>query len=465
MSIDLSDLGLLPVTSAATQDAGNALPNAPISPKHVVQTGSLLARTLFHVWRGDRLTMIESPPGAGKTTIICEVLYHLLRDSELSLAVACPTRDGAVDLAKRLVSLVGTEDSAPKVVFSVKGMAGPEGTYPHAPMGSRSVVVRTTASCKFNSPTVDVLIFDEAYQVTYSDASKAASKCEQILLVGDPGQIGPVVKVNTRPWDNMRFNPASRAPEAFVNLEGAIVLHMDATFRVGQRTVDTIAPLYGFGFTSKRPERFLVNEFGARVGEIEALKIRPISNRVDLQTMVAIANFAVSHVGKTVRSFDENGKPVDELVKPEDIAVIVPHNDQAAALGAMLRNSSATNLPRPGAGARIYVGTADRAQGGQWKVVVALDPMIGHASAGAHQLALGRLCVMLSRHTHSLTWVHDGEWEAKFNTLIEDDENASTKSVDDAHRSIAVRRIATRDASALNLADYNVNYDTELVKS
>ena len=462
MSIDLSDLGLLPVTSAATQDAGEALPNAPISAKHPIQTGSLLARTLFHVWRGDRVTMIESPPGAGKTTLICEAVYHLLRDSELSLAVACPTRDGARDIAKLLVSILGTEKDSPKVVFSVKGMDMPEGTHVHAPMGSRSVVVRTTSSCKYKPPTVDVLIFDEAYQVTYSDMSKAALECQQVLLVGDPGQIGPVVKVNTRPWDNMRFNPASRAPEVMVNIEGAVVLHMDATFRVGQHTVDTIAPLYGFGFTSKRPERFLVNDFGARVGEIEALRIRPISNRVDLQTMVAIANFAISHVGKTVRSFDENGKPVDELVKAEDVAVIVPHNDQAAALGAMLRNSTAENLPYPGAGERIYVGTADRAQGGQWKAVVALDPMIGHTSAGSHQLALGRLCVMLSRHTHALTWVHDGEWETKFNALIEDDENASTKSVDDAHRSIAVRRLATRDASAINLADHNIRYDREL---
>jgi hypothetical protein len=464
MSIDLSDLGLLPVTSAATEQEGDTLPNAPLSSSHPIQTASLLARTLFHVWRGDRVSLIESPPGAGKTTLICEALYHLLRDSELTIVVACPTRDGAFDLASRLVKTLGTDKDAPKVIWSVKGMTMPEGSHEFTPMGTRSVIVRTTASCKFKPPAVDLLIFDEAYQTTYSDAAKAASSAQQILMVGDPGQIGPVVRVNTRFWDHLRFNPANRAPEAFAKMKNAVILHMDATFRVGQETVEVIAPLYGFDFVSKRPERHMLDSAGNRLGEIESLRIKPIPTRSHFGTMSAVTDYALSFVGTTARSFDEDGNPVDEVIEAKDVAIVVPHNDQSSALSALLRNSSAPNLPYPGAGEAVYVGTADRAQGGQWKVVVALDPMLGHARAGSHQLALGRLCVMLSRHTHHLTWIHDGEWEEKFKAILEADADASEQSVDDAHRSIAVRRLCTRVASR-NSLDTSAADDRVLVSA
>ncbi|MDA8358251.1 MAG: hypothetical protein M0Z95_18625, partial [Actinomycetota bacterium] len=32
--------------------------------------------------------------------------------------------------------------------------------------------------------------------------------------------------------------------------------------------------------------------------------------------------------------------------------------------------------------------------------------------ARGHSTSLGRLAVMLSRHTHHLSWVHDGQWES-----------------------------------------------------
>lgn len=444
MSIDLSDLGLEPVMSAATDSDVETLLNIAPKDSASVEVGSLLARTLYHVWNGDRVTVIESPPGAGKTTLITEVLLRLLIDSNLTIVVACPTRRGAADIASRLVEVLGTEDSAPKVVFSVKGEVTPAGCYTSNPFG-RSVIVRTAASCKFGPPEVDLLIFDEAYQVTYSDAVKAASKCQQVLMVGDPGQIGPVITLNAKFWSNSRVDPSSRAPEVFAQMENAVVLNMDATFRVGQQTVDAIAPLYGFPFTSKRPQRHIMENPTTRFEEIEAHRIPRVASRTDLNLMRAVIDHAMSFLGRTVEDHDADGTVATSVIEPADIAIIVPHNDQATLLDAMLRNTLHHALAFPGAAEAVYVGTADRAQGGQWKVVLALDPMIGHVKAGGHQLALGRLCVMLSRHTHHLSWIHESDWNEKF-TDIANDPDASAKDSDNAHRSIAVRRIVTSHA-------------------
>ena len=83
------------------------------------------------------------------------------------------------------------------------------------------------------------------------------------------------------------------------------------------------------------------------------------------------------------------------------MSVVVSHNVQSSSVKAL--------LDAPGLG-QVTVGTADRLQGGQWHVTVAVDPLIGHSAAGSHQLSPGRLCVMASRHMTHLAWVHDGEW-------------------------------------------------------
>ena len=56
------------------------------------------------------------------------------------------------------------------------------------------------------------------------------------------------------------------------------------------------------------------------------------------------------------------------------------------------------------------VGTADALQGGQWHVVVAVDPLLAAETAEGHNASPGRLCVMLSRHMTHLVWVCDDRW-------------------------------------------------------
>ena len=113
----------------------------------------------------------------------------------------------------------------------------------------------------------------------------------------------------------------------------------------------------------------------------------------DSAMMRAVVDLAVSHLGD---SLVEDGQ--QRTVVESDIAIVVSRSTQVTKITAMLR---------AGGRSRISVGTADKLQGGQWAVVVALDPITGAPDLGSHQISLGRTCVMLSRHKARLVWVHD----------------------------------------------------------
>lgn len=56
------------------------------------------------------------------------------------------------------------------------------------------------ASAGRDAPTIGLLLWTKAYQVTFADVRCASAKAEQILLVGDPGQIGTVTTSNPALW-------------------------------------------------------------------------------------------------------------------------------------------------------------------------------------------------------------------------------------------------------------------------
>ena len=68
---------------------------------------------------------------------------------------------------------------------------------------------------------------DDAYQVTFADVLSASAKAEQILLVGDPGQIGPVTTSNPAMWQGRPGRPL-RAPEGVQSPGDAASLHLAA---------------------------------------------------------------------------------------------------------------------------------------------------------------------------------------------------------------------------------------------
>jgi hypothetical protein len=395
--LDISTLGL-----PTAPKAGGPSPKGQ-EPVRKLVPGSTTAKVLNSVWSGDRLTIVDSPPGAGKTALVVEVIGHLIRGTDIAPVIATPTKAQALSMAYRLAAEVD-----PKLInFAVPSIPSADLPPGVSRGGSARVTIRTLASCAMQPPSeqTDLLVVDEAYQATTSDVLSAVQNIDQLLLVGDPGQIGPVVSVDTTLWSRERLAPHSRSPEGMRNIVDSVEFTIGQSWRLGRRTVDVIAPLYEFPFISARPPRSLIDADGRELPEMEALLVDETSAPDGLDAMRAVVDRVERLCGLTLTgpATDESGAVIEVAwdVEPKDIAVVVARNAQASVLVPMLSSRSLGG---------VVVGTADRLQGGQWPVVVAVDPLLGGSAASPHALALGRLTVMLSRHTTHLDWFSEKRW-------------------------------------------------------
>ena len=343
---------------------------APVVP------GSVSARILRDVWAGEDV-VVDSPPGAGKTYLIVNSVAHLVARSNVMVHILCPTKAQAAAILHRLVRVMDRK-------LVVNGVASiPKADLPIGLGKSGRVCVRTLASAAYTPPTGGLVIVDEAYQAKYVDVNAATVAADQVWLVGDPGQIGPVVTVGTGPWESMRTPPHRPAPAVVSKFDGIQCHSLPSTYRLGRLSAEIIAPLYRFEFDSVRGDAHI---------ELDG-EVLPEVSKVNLRDDAAEherIQVCVSRAESLLRSRTESGEHAS-------VAVVLSRNTQVSIAMAML------------AGRGVTVGTADRLQGGEWDAVVALDPLMGGAYS-QHTASPGRLCVMLSRHSRHLTWVQDQTW-------------------------------------------------------
>lgn len=403
--LNIADLGFddTPVDDQIAAEDIEETPFAVAGTPAPLVPDSAAAKALFAIWSGERIVIVDSPPGAGKTELFATVVAHLTQRSDLSVVGAMATRDQVIGNANRLT----TQMPATRVNVGMNGAtaadfvdgieirsralsAGGSGT---GGLPAHHAELRTLASCAMvGAPNCDVLVVDEAYQSTFAQVAKAAAWASQVLLIGDPGQIGPVVTVDTSGWERRRLAPHHRAPDGFAKIGKPVRINLDSTWRLGPRSTAALGPLYDFGFESSRPERTL---FG--LDEIESFEVNEPANPYDPAMLKVVAEHAAALCDATL--VDDSG---ERSLEPSDVAVVVSHNAQVSGISGLL-----TSMGVHG----VTVGTADRLQGGQWHAVVAIDPFVGHGDGlSPHTLSLGRLCVMASRHATHLSWFHDGQW-------------------------------------------------------
>lgn len=358
--------------------------------------GSVAVKVLHSIFSGNPTTIVQSPPGAGKSTLVATVVKFLLEETELRIHVVAPTNNAALELASKIASMCGPDVALckkraaplPRGVGDLDFFAKLKDAHPHP---ARQVPVTTVHLAKTIRPAVDVMIVEEAYQTTYGLLAEAADGADQVVLVGDPGQIGPVITHDLSPWRGIPDAPAARAPEVFARLD-ATVLTLPATYRIGQESVNVIAPLYPFEFTS---ERIPTSVEGCP--ELASFRVpTTISPHSLAETMVTHARTFVGlpfTQGATTREITE-----------KDICLIGARNELVSVLGARVSSTGMT------------CGTADSLQGGQWPVVIAADPLISTRQVSEHALDTGRLCVMTSRHMAHLSWIFAPNWADRLGT-------------------------------------------------
>ncbi|MDX3074732.1 AAA family ATPase [Streptomyces sp. NPDC088354] len=377
-------------------------------------TERILHDTLHGTHRG---VVVDSPPGAGKSTLVVRAAQELVAAGE-SLMVVAQTNAQVDDLVDRLatadpalpVGRLHGSDSPPdpaldrhaSVLKSTKA----------ADLTGAKVVIATAAKWAFTAASKDVepwrhAIVDEAYQMRSDALLQVAGLFQRALFVGDPGQLDPFSVVGSEQWAGLSYDPSASAVVTLLAHNPGLPQHR---LPVSWRLPASAAPLisgafypytpfrsgtepgerrltFGVPGDGSGPDRVLDEAALAGWGLLELPARR--TPRTDPEAVRAVALV-------TRRLLDRGGVAHSERgtapVGPDRIAVGTAHRDQAAAVRAALADLGVRG---------VTVDTANRLQGREFDVTVVLHPLSGRPDATAFHLETGRLCVLASRHRHA----------------------------------------------------------------
>jgi hypothetical protein len=412
--------------------------------------------------KAERGVVVDSPPGAGKSTLVVAAAASLAERGERVMVVG-QTNEQVDDLIDRMASEHGVlqigrlsaQDYTPAP--RVAGHANVTARTAVADLIGHPVVIATAAKWAMLSNTgLDTetrwpwAIIDEAYQMRSDSLLRIARLFDKALFVGDPGQLDPFSTVETERWLGLNWDPMSSAVAVLLTNNPGVPVH---TLPVSWRLPATAAPVvsaafYPFsGFTaatelSDRAMRWTTRPFGMTSFDLAlqsaadtgwALYELPHRHtlRTDAEAVDACAELAARVLLRGAVAVSERGA---HDVTADRIAIGVAHRDQAAAVRRALRaravaypvlsgralgntgldntglgNAGSDNTGLGNAGSdnsardvtKVVADTANRLQGREFDVMIMLHPLSGRRDATAFHLEAGRLCVLASRHRHA----------------------------------------------------------------
>lgn len=375
-------------------------------------------RLLSHLDRGDNLAVVSAPPGSGKTYLLLQAVAHVVK-AGARVAVAAQTNTQVEDICRRLAAgypkvktirfaasgAIRPKD-LPKAVDWVTETAG----LPSKP----SVVVGTAAKWGLVNITsaFDYVFVEEAWQLSWADFMLLAQVASRFVLIGDPGQIAPVVSIDVSRWQTSPRPPHDPAPEVILRDDSlpALRLSLPATRRLPHDTAAMIQSFYEFPFASWAGP-------GDRAVHPGKTGKQPIDRAIDLLDSGATSAFLLpTPAGGPPLEEDEEVAAtavsvVERLLEREAVVEIdgknVPIEPSQIGLCAthrVMNGAMELGLPRKLRG-QVRVDTPERWQGLERHVMVIVHPLSGVTNPSSFDLDTGRLCVMASRHMAGLVIV------------------------------------------------------------
>jgi hypothetical protein len=420
-----------PSRAAAGSDPTPSTPTTIVAPPILSahsaphDTDPILAAALLAAWSGDPAVVVASPPGAGKTRLVVHLAEQLQHRAGLVVAIAAQTRAQALDVTGRAaaaganVGLLGSrEDHRPPGLHPRASFLAGIAQLSHW----RGIVVATTARWLWvneRSFSADVCLVDEAWQMTYADLGGLGPLTAQVVLVGDPGQIAPVVTGDTRRWQTWSAGPQCAAPDALIAAypDAVTRLQLRHTWRLGPETTALIQPAFytDLPFVSVRPPRHLELN-GSKLPELITRLVSSKAGPGDPAISAAAAERVRELLAGAV--VVGGGDQQDQPLRPDQVVVITPHVEQASAVSARLADV-------PG----VLVGTANQVQGLEREAVVVIHPLAGYREAPSFATDPGRLCVALSRHRAHATVVVDTDTDLILRRALAEDPHNSALAI------------------------------------
>jgi hypothetical protein len=365
-------------------------------------------------WDAEPAVRLDSPPGAGKTRVVEYLAVQALARLNERCMVATQTNEQAFDLARRL------GQGFPKLRFTLfirKDLGTPDDL-----AGLPNLQVTRSAQDLPNRPCVvianaakwswlkdgrvapfDCQVVDEAFQLPDHRFHQIAGLATRVVLVGDPGQIAPVVACEIERWKCDSAGPQVACPRALTHRHpGVHRLSLPVSRRLVPDSVDFIQPAFypELQFTS-------LSASGERGLRVQVGGVTPVDAAIDLAAngaslmQVELPSLVVGEVdeqladtivGLILRLFQRRAAVHEEGAKrplePSMIGVACAHVSQVSAIRERLPLSLVD----------VLVETSDRFQGLERPLMVVHHPLSGRADASVFHLDAGRLCVMMSRH-------------------------------------------------------------------
>ncbi len=247
--------------------------------------------------------------------------------------------------------------------------------------------------------------------MAWADFMLLSQVAPRFVLIGDPGQIPPVVSIPVERWETSPRAPHQPAPDVILTDPSLdkLSLELTACRRLPADGVELIQPFYDFDFDAWAVpgERFLrptkplgssgidgvLDQLQAGASAILALPTPeggpPLEGDQEAAMTAATAAIRALETEMVAASDDDGlGAPLT----PGDIGISATHRVMnsaiLAALPAGLRNEADG----------VRVDTPERWQGLERKLMIIVHPLSAVVHPSAFDLETGRLCVMASRH-------------------------------------------------------------------
>ena len=390
----------------------STLQQMPIPPH--VQADQAIREILTTQWRQELALIVLSPPGGGKTGVVERVAIQELVFLHGRAMIATLTNEQAYDLARRLTKhyphspihlFVRPRLPLPQDVTSISNLVIVcEATaLPKGPC----IIIANAARWSWGNDTGNhhftCLILDEAYQLPHYRFQQIASMADRLVLVGDPGQIAPVITCEIDRWRGESAGPHVPCPEALLTQHPHIkMIGLPVSRRLVADTVAMIQPIFYptlpfvalslpggrrmialHGGTTTLDQAIDLAVQGASMVQMELPPL--ITGRCDEELAAVIVSLIEVLFARGVQIRDENGATMP--LSPSMIGVVCAHVAQVSAVVKRLPVQSG-----------ILVETADRFQGLERQIMIVYHPLSGQLNMDEFHLDAGRFCVMLSRH-------------------------------------------------------------------
>ena len=346
---------------------------------HSIQTNDLDELEALLLSLDGRQLVIQGPPGSGKTWISGRLIARLIR-AEKRVGVASTSHRAIHNL------LDAVEEAATELGLDFRGLKKASGGNPESFYEGDFVqnVVRAgdCTNCELAAGTAwlfahpdhdsafDYLFIDEAGQVSLADALAMGSSARNLVLVGDPQQLDQVLQGSHPDGSEqsvLRYligEVETIPPERGIFLERSYRLHPDVCGYISEEFYDSRLKPAAVAETRTTP-----------LGT--GLRWLPVEHEGQRQS----SDEEAEAVRAEVKRLTEAG------VEPREIKVVAPYNAQVNLLRSVLP-------------AEIDVGTVDKFQGQEAKVV-----LYSMASSSADEIPHGleflfsrnRLNVAISR--------------------------------------------------------------------